>query len=146
MKGFTHTAEELTKRFSVDYDTLREASKQVLKWQKDYRAGGKHRLVYTAEGVEALDAHFYKRAPLFAEQDGDELIEAVVCRIQPQNPRCAYVVGQGIEGKGVCNIPMRLSKMYRKPGKKVFVRHVDGNTYQIVLRSWREGVEDKVLG
>jgi len=138
VSGFEYTLDDLLKRYGRDYADLKPLLKEHLEWQKDYRLGGrKDRLRFTKAARAKLDkVLLHKNDALFAADEG-EVIRAVVHRIQPKNPRCMYVVAPEIEGKGLCQIPLRKVKEYRRPGKVVFVRHVDGQTYQIVLKSWR---------
>lgn len=143
--GFDYKLADVMQRYGLERNEAKAFCKEVLDWGEDYRAGGRQVYVITQAGMEKLEAHMNKRNALFVA-DEDETIDAVVHRIQPKNPRCIFVVAPEIEGKGVCQVPLRLSQQFRKPGKKLSVRHVDGNTYQIVLKAWRHEQEDRYIG
>jgi hypothetical protein len=130
----TYALSELVEDFGLMEDDLRRAAKRHLIYNRDYFNAGRAGMRLRQSGVDKLrDEIKPQRNALFCA-DSSESIMATVHRILPPNPRFLWIVGDGIEGRGVCHVPARLSKLYRVAGKRLRVRHVDGNVYQIVLK------------
>jgi hypothetical protein len=145
---FEYTSEQLQERYGVTAEELKAKCKGVLEYMVDYRprrAGG---LVFTDRAMCKLDgAHGPKDDPKKdAMYESDSFVWARVAGDLPPNPRRVWVIVEGADQKGVCNMPQRYAKGFRVPGKRIPVRHVADNVYQIVVPKWNDITVGRVIG
>ena len=145
IEQFHVTLADICKEHGLDEQQVKGLAKEVLAYRREYMVHPKHKLRFSSAGVTKLEARIAALGHVFSAAK-EEYIWAKTARMQPKNPRRVYIVGPEIEGKGICPIPAKLSKIYRQAGKRVPVRHVKDNVYQIVVPAWRDDQETKTLG
>jgi len=137
----------LASRYNLSAEDLRAECKKWLTWGKHYRAHKGHGYAFSREGAAILDEKLGPHGDPGRDEPyvEDKWVWATVCSTLPPNRRHVWIAVPGVEGKCVCNLPTRFSDNFRVPGRRLPVRHVDENVYQIVVPAWSDFVEDRVI-
>lgn len=142
---FSYTRAQLCERYGLNEVEVGEWGKGRLEYMKDYRPHRTHGMVFKPIALTKLDAFLVKAAVDPHGLYEDEKWEwGVVTADLPPNPRWVWVKVHGHDGKGFCNIPLRMSRLFRVPGKRIPVRHVSDNVWQIVIPKWNDLVEGRL--
>ena len=132
---------DVAKELGVEIEDVRVASKQHLKYMKDYRPHRQGGLLFSRRGISRLLREKEKN-DIYRDED---FAWAVVCKTLPPNPRRVWIRVPGVDEKCTCNLPMRFAKKLRFPGKRIPVRMVGEGLYQLVIPKWSEHSKEIVL-
>lgn len=132
----------------ISEEELRRVSREHLEYRKDYFMHPKDKMRYASGAVEVLQEYMlsksgvdkvveviHPKSDIFLAHE-DEVLDGKVFRTLPPNPRMVWITVDGFEGRQECNLPPRFRDMYRKPGKRIPVRHVEGIVFQFAIKDW----------
>lgn len=129
---------EAAKMLHITGNEMAKLCKKHLTYKEDYFMHRIDGTRITVEAVHKLKEIVHPPTPIFDELPGDEVIEAHITAHLPQNSRMAFINVPGKEGRFICNIPPRHAKMFRVARRKIYVRHVGDDVYQLVIPRWND--------
>lgn len=131
----------LQRHVGVDVAELAIWSQEHLRWRKDWGnipVGDNAGYWWTPEALQRYEAEQSQWLGDLWEASPDEVTWGVVTRSMPPNPRRIWIQVSGHEGRGEVSLPMKLAKRYRRAGKRIPVRHISGNIWQLAKVNWRD--------
>lgn len=129
---------EAAKVLHITSNEVAKLCKKHLVYREDYFMHPKDGTRISIEAIKKLKEIVTPQSHIFDELPGDKVIEAHITGYLPPNPRRAFINIPGKEGRFTCNIPPRYAKIHRVAGRRIYVRHVGDDVYQLVIPRWND--------